>query len=187
MNGCESLRRRLRALRRALAAQETQVLSRALCARVRALPAYQKAQTVMLYYAMRGEIDPMALTREGQKRFCLPRAEAGGGMSVRLYENGDGLEKDALGIPAPRADAPEIAADEIDLVLVPGVAFSRTMARVGQGGGYYDRFLARTDALRAGLLYDFQLLERVPQHEGDARMDILITPTKTSGGNEHGQ
>ena len=72
-------------------------------------------------------------------------------------------------------------------MLVPGVAFSRTMARVGQGGGYYDRFLARTDALRAGLLYDFQLLERVPQHEGDARMDILITPTKTSGGNEHGQ
>lgn len=174
----QEIRARMRSLRRALGREATDVLSAALCARIRALAPYQEAKTVMLYCAVRGEISPMQLIGERKKRFCLPRVEADGDMSARLY-TGEALQPGALGIPACAPDAPCVAPEEIDLILVPGTAFDREMGRIGQGGGYYDRFLQRTRAVRVGLLYDFQLLERVPWHEGDMPMHALCTPTKS--------
>lgn len=177
---------RMRSLRRKLSAEEIDLLSDALCVRVRRTAAYQAARTVMLYWPAKGEISPLPLLTDSGKRFYLPRVEAPGEMSARLYTGRDGLEKGAYGIPAPRADAPETDASQLELVIVPGVAFTRAMERIGQGGGYYDRFLARTDACRMAVAYDFQMVKRVPQHGRDARMDILITPTKTLGGNNDG-
>lgn len=182
----EQLRAWQRGLRRALNAQERQALSQAACLRLGATQAYREARTVLAYWPVRGEIAPVALLGGG-KRFCLPRVEEDGRMSARLVLPGTRLEKGAFGILEPDTDAPVIAPEEIDLAVVPGVAFDRTLRRIGQGGGYYDRYLKRTRALRVGLLYDFQLLERVPWHEGDERMHCLVTPTQNIGGQEYGQ
>lgn len=177
----------MRALRRDLSPQEVEQLSQALCARIRHTAAYQAARTVLLYWPVQGEISPLALLSGDAKRFYLPRIEAPGEMTARLYTGAGGLERGAYGIPAPRADAPVIDASQLELAIVPGVAFTDAMERLGQGGGYYDRFLTRTRAYRMGVAYDFQRVMRVPQHACDARMDILITPTKTLGGNNNGR
>ena len=183
----QEIRKQMRALRRALDAQEVEMLSQALCARIRATAAYRQSRSVLLYWPAGGEISPLALLEDAQKRFYLPRVEAPGEMSARLYGGKDALVKDAYGILTPGPDAPQMAAAQLDLVIVPGLAFTGAMERVGQGGGYYDRFLSRTDAKRMGVAYDFQIIPRVPQHDRDARMNILITPTKTLGGNDDGQ
>ena len=65
---------------------------------------------------------------------------------------------------------------EIDLILVPGTAFDVRGHRIGQGGGYYDRYLNRTRAVRVGVCHDFALLSAVPSEAHDARMDIVVTP-----------
>lgn len=65
---------------------------------------------------------------------------------------------------------------DLDIVLVPGVAFSRDGKRLGMGKGYYDRFLTRTRALRVGICATYNLLDDVPTDEHDALMDYLVTP-----------
>lgn len=177
----------MRALRRGLSPQEVELLSQALCVRVQHTAAYRAARTVLLYWPVQGEISPLGLLAVGGKRFYLPRIEAPGEMTARLYTGAGGMERGAYGIPAPRANAPAVDASQLELAIVPGVAFTDAMERLGQGGGYYDRFLARTRAYRMGVAYDFQRVVRVPQHGCDARMDILITPTKILGGNNDGR
>lgn len=181
------IRAQMRMRRRALSYEEAQALSQALCARVRTMAAYRHARTILLYWATDGEISPLSLLKDTEKCFYLPRVEARGNMSARLYTGKDCLETGKYGIAAPCAQSRRIMPTHIDLVLVPGIAFSDTLERIGQGGGYYDRFLEKTRAVRVGILYDFQLLKCVPQHPLDARMHILITPTQTIGGNRHGQ
>ena len=67
----------------------------------------------------------------------------------------------------------------IDLILVPGTAFDVRGHRIGQGGGYYDRYLNRTRAVRVGVCHDFALLSAVPSEAHDVRMDIVVTPGRT--------
>ena len=181
----QELRTKMRNRRRALAPEDVKALSQALCARIRQCAAYQNAKNVMLYWPIRGEISPLALLADG-KCFCLPRVEGPGRMTARLFTGEADLECDAMGIAAPKETAQIVDPAQIDLVIVPGVAFTAAMERVGQGGGYYDRFLPGTQACRMGVAYDFQMQNRVVQQAHDARMDIVITPTKTWGGYKHG-
>jgi 5-formyltetrahydrofolate cyclo-ligase len=111
----------------------------------------------------------------------LPRVEPGGG-GMRLHRIDDldaDLEAGTLGIREPRRDRPVLQPGDLDLVLVPGRAFDLSGTRLGRGGGYYDRLLARTRALRVALLYDEQLVEAVPADEHDLPVHVLITPTRT--------
>lgn len=175
----QEIRKQMRALRRALDAQEVEMLSQALCARIRATAAYRQSRSVLLYWPVGGEISPLALLEDAQKRFYLPRVEAPGEMSARLYGGKDALVKGAYGILAPGPDAPRLAAAQLELVIVPGLAFTGAMERVGQGGGYYDRFLPLSRALRVGVCPEFALLDRVPVRAHDQRMDAVVTPSAT--------
>jgi len=92
------------------------------------------------------------------------------------------LAAGTLGIPEPRHELrslPErrIAPGELDLVMVPGLAFDRRGGRVGHGKGYYDRLLARVrpDALLAGVAFECQVFPQVPMLDYDVLMDRVIT------------
>lgn len=65
--------------------------------------------------------------------------------------------------------------DQIEIILVPGMAFDRMGYRMGRGKGYYDRFLPKTSAIRIGICFDFQLFNQIPINEYDAKMDYIIT------------
>jgi 5-formyltetrahydrofolate cyclo-ligase len=88
----------------------------------------------------------------------------------------------AFGILEPPADAPEIPAEAIDVVLVPGLAFDRHGRRLGYGGGYYDELAQRLRAHGRGFLlglgYDFQLIDRCPAGDGDVTLDCIVTDTQ---------
>lgn len=81
------------------------------------------------------------------------------------------------GLPEPRHELPGVKPDELDLLIVPGVAFGEEGERIGRGAGYYDRYLAAArGALRVAFAYDFQVLRQdVPQEPWDARMDWIVT------------
>ena len=78
-----------------------------------------------------------------------------------------------------------LPAERIDLILVPGTAFGRDGGRIGQGGGYYDRFLPQTDALRVGICHDFALLERLPLQAHDQNMDAVVRPSGLIAAHEY--
>lgn len=81
-----------------------------------------------------------------------------------------------MGIPAPALELPIIAADEFDIIVVPGVAFTRTGTRLGYGGGYYDRYLPRcTRAKVLALAFPEQMVGYIATEAHDLPLPLVIT------------
>ena len=177
-----ALRDRLRALRAARPQQEQARDAQAVAARILALPAYQSARTVMAYAAARGEIALDAVMADALlrgKALALPLCTGPGRMQARRVTAIEQLRPGRYGIMEPAESCPPVVPEDIGLVLVPGVAFDARGGRLGQGGGYYDRFLPQTRALRVGICPETALLESVPMRAHDMRMDAIVTPERT--------
>ncbi|HVU89672.1 MAG TPA: 5-formyltetrahydrofolate cyclo-ligase [Pirellulales bacterium] len=159
-------------------------LSEKIVERFMALPEYAAAGTVMFYVDVRTEVRtrhslPGALGHG--KRIVVPYC-VDGELELFLLENMDELSIGMYKILEPKPelrDAPgkRIDVKELDLVMVPGVAFDRRGARMGHGMGYYDKLLehARPDAPLVALAFECQLFPEIPVGEHDIFMDKIIT------------
>jgi 5-formyltetrahydrofolate cyclo-ligase len=171
------LRRHFRPLRERLSAEEVAAASTALCQRLAAWPVLQEAQAVLTYLAFRNEPDlGLLFDLLPHVRWAAPRVE-GGRLVLHLYDPAR-LVRHRFGMLEPAADLRVVDPTALDLVLVPGVAFDRRGGRLGFGGGYYDRFLPTTPALRVGVTHDCCLTDELPCGEHDQRMDWVVTPTQ---------
>lgn len=143
-----------------------------------ALPAYRAAQTVLLYCGAGSEIDTRPILvdalRAG-KTVALPKITGRGLMEARRIASLDELVPGKFDIPAPSEGCGLVPPDEIDLILVPGAAFTKAGARLGRGGGYYDRYLPQTHALKVALARSGQLFDELPTEPHDVKVDIVIT------------
>ena len=88
------------------------------------------------------------------------------------------LELSCFGVAQPKFEHAEIIApQDLDLVIVPGIAFDRAKNRLGFGGGYYDAYLKQAQqALKVAVAYDFQIIEKIPREIHDENMDVIVTP-----------
>lgn len=139
-----TLRRQLRAARRALTPHAQAVAARRLARRLAALPALKRARRIALYWPMDGEIDPRLLrTRLPAATFYLPLLQPFPAATLRFarWTRGDRLARNRFGIPEPRGRA-TVAARQLDVVLMPLTGFDARGNRLGMGGGFYDRTLA---------------------------------------------
>lgn len=173
----EELRRRFRSWREALDPRVVEELSLRILARLRSFPPYLTAKTILFYFPFRGEVDVRSLLREAWRegrRVLLPVVR-GGEMEAALFCGEELLHPNAFGVLEPGREAPRVSPEELDLVLVPGLAFDREGFRLGFGKGYYDRFLSRTRAFRLGVAYSAQVVEKLPREEGDLPMQALVT------------
>ncbi|GAW08917.1 nagb rpia transferase-like protein [Lentinula edodes] len=169
--------------------------SRAVTAKVLLLPEFQNCTRVSCYISMpTGELQTSEILRSileiGNKSLFVPKVTQTGAMEFLKVENQsdlDALPSGKWGIrePSYESDAgPRLNAMEagLDLILVPGVAFDRSMSRLGHGKGYYDRYIARYIAsgrprpLLALGLRDQLLDSTIPVGEHDCKMDMIITP-----------
>jgi 5-formyltetrahydrofolate cyclo-ligase len=166
-----ALRQRMRLVRSTI--DDAALRSVELWLKVSETPEYAAASTVMAYVGVRGEPDTDSLhariVADG-KRLVLPRV-IDGVMSPGVV--GDRMLMGTFDIPEPTG--PVVPDDEIDLVIVPGLAFTLAGARLGQGGGYYDRFLERMTAPRIGACFIEQLIDELPMLEHDQRVDRVVT------------
>ena len=163
---------------------EKDAVSERIVRRFMDLPEYEKAGTVMFYVDVRDEV---------RTRQALPEALASGKRIVVPYcldgelelfwlENMDELELGMYRILEPKVELRDVAAKrltptDLDLVMVPGVAFDRNGGRTGHGKGYYDKLLqhARKDAPLVALSFECQLLEEIPAESHDIFMDKVVT------------
>jgi len=186
----EVLRAEMRRKRRNLTQQERDGLSRAAASLLLQTPAWQQAHSVALYIAVRGEMDTGPLLRaawQSGKQVLLPQCVPGGPAALRFIpcQGLEALAPGAFGIPEPQnttgpscIGAPEVVPD---LVVAPGIAFDRTGTRLGQGGGFYDRYFFRpeiADVLRIGYIYAFQLVEHLQRDSWDQPVDCICTEQK---------
>lgn len=177
----KEIRQKMLALRRALSASEKEERSQALTGNLISLKAYQEAKRILTYLAMPGEADLDPLIRkalaDGKEVYvpvCLTarQMEAGRLLDMEHFVKG----------PYGLRDLPKgystISPEEIDLVLVPGVAGSPDGTRLGMGAGYYDRYLSKVPyEKRVLVLWDFQVVEELPSEPFDQFMAAIVTDT----------
>ena len=99
-----------------------------------------------------------------------------------LYAGKESLKTGVFGILEPSEDCEAVPESEIDLIIVPGVAFDRQLNRMGRGKGYYDRLLSTLQAPKIGICFDFQLQDTVPTESFDKKMDMIITEKEIING-----
>jgi len=159
-------------------------LSRRICRRLAALPEYVYAATAMFYVDLGSEVRTRRFLptawRDG-KRIVVPYC-AGGQLELFFLESMEELAPGTHRILEPRTDLrsrPERQADvsQVDLIVVPGVAFDRRGGRLGQGKGYYDRLLrlARPETALVGLAFECQVFAEVPMLPHDVHVHKLIS------------
>lgn len=144
--------------------------------KLEAMHEFSKSSTVMLYWSMDDEVHThdFIVKHAGSKRIILPSVN-GDELELKEYKGNDNLiAGEGYGILEPEGSVFECP-EEIDLIVVPGVAFDRKKNRMGRGRGYYDKFLQLSKAYKVGVCFDFQLLDEVPTDQHDILMDIVIS------------
>ena len=178
-----SAREAARSARRAVPEGARAAAGEAIARQVLALDGIEDVRTVLGYAATPDEADVSAALlalRERGARVAYPRVCEDGTLTIHWAE-ASSLTPGFRGILEPAAGARVAEPGAIDLALVPGTAFDAECCRLGQGGGCYDRLLPllRPDALRVGIAFDEQFVERVPTQGHDVPLDAVITPTRT--------
>lgn len=143
------------------------------------MPAYQLARCIACYVSIKNEVDTKTVIQkaiDSGKQVGVPVTREDGDMNFQAIAGLSDLRPVHYGLREPVPDSQKVLLSHtIDLILIPGIAFDRRGHRIGSGGGYYDRFLARTEAVRIGLSYAFQITDRVPAEPHDVKMDLIIT------------
>ena len=142
---------------------------------------FKKAKVVMFYVSLKDEVDTLPMIDEALKagkRVCVPviLKEEMKLIAGEIKDRKADLEKQHFGIYQPKKDkVREIPLKDIDLVVVPGIAFDKNNVRLGRGHGYYDRFLSglHEGTNTIGLAFQFQVLEDLPKQPHD----IPVTKT----------
>jgi 5-formyltetrahydrofolate cyclo-ligase len=163
---------------------DPQTASRRIVSRLRQLPEYREARTISTYVSMPHEVQTLSLLEQAWdegKQVVVPCCVA---KRLELFHvrSIDDLAPRTLGILEPRADFRQqpdrwLSAAQIDLFVIPGLAFDRHGRRLGYGKGYYDRLLAGAPEVvpRVALAFECQLVEQVPVTASDIAMHCVIT------------
>jgi 5-formyltetrahydrofolate cyclo-ligase len=173
--------------RLSLTDDERRARSEAATALLLALPelagASMAGAVVSGYVAAKGELDPAAALAGARARgatVVLPRVAEPARLCFHVVESDGELRPGKFGLVEPDGACPELPIEEVDVMIVPGLAFDAEGRRLGWGGGYYDAAGARLRdgggrGIAIGIGYDFQVVERCPAGPGDVPVGVVVT------------
>lgn len=179
----DDLRKRLRAIRRAVPAAARRERSLRVETRLAEQPEWAAAKRVALYASMHSEVETDRIQArafaEGKELF-LPRMDAEkNDIELARVTEGDELVESGYGFAEPVSSASIVDPASIDLVLVPVLAVDERGFRLGYGRGFYDRLLPRLPrAFRVALAFDFQLMGELPNTPGDEPVHCIVADTQ---------
>lgn len=156
--------------------KDKQIISRILRSRF-----YKISKNTLHFYPIKGEPDLTPLFAEKDHQSILPRITKNNTLSLHFVkDHNQELIKGKYNIPEPRATSKAVRHHKIDLIFVPGIAFSTNGHRIGFGKGYYDRLLKKArHARKVGIAYEFQLVNNIPAEKHDIPVDMIITERRT--------
>lgn len=158
-----------------LSTEERAAISSQIFSKVAKLKEVEQASVVALFVSLADEPQTSDFIEQlsHHKRVVIPRIE---GEEMEFYDISDGVAVGAFGIMEPIAST-RVEPNEIDVMIVPGVAFSPNGARLGRGKGFYDKYLSRKEfrAHTIGVCYPCQLIENLPIEEHDKVLDMVFS------------
>lgn len=146
------------------------------------LPQFKSAHTILLYASFRGEVSLRSIKKHcvKHKRLVLPKVDKEKN-ELKLYEipDLDYLQKGFAGILEAPDHLTEVTPKEIELAVIPGVAFDTHGNRLGFGQGFYDRILNQLTCPKIAVAFEFQIVEEIPTEPHDQPIDIIVTEKRT--------
>jgi 5-formyltetrahydrofolate cyclo-ligase len=176
----KEMRKKVKQLLTQLTDEEKQRYSEAIAKKLYALPVWNKVKCIGITISRGNEVNTMPIIekawREG-KKVCVPKCNpTEKTMTFRKIDSFEQLESVYFGLLEPiESVTEEVKAAEIDLMVVPGIVFSKDGYRIGYGGGYYDRYLEDFTQLTLSLAYSVQIAEQVPIEPHDIPVQMIIT------------
>ena len=173
----DDIRRAIRARFKQQQGDKCREWSSAVCQRLLHLPRILDAQTILAFMPMKDEVDILPAIEklyEMGKDIVLPVVVNDTDMMLKKFEGTASLTEGRYGIKEP-AGQPFTRHSEIDVAIVPGMAFDDNGNRLGRGKGYYDRFLCRLPNIyKIGVCFPFQLIDTVPTTPTDIVMNEIV-------------
>lgn len=170
----QDIRRKIKSMRMMLDEAEKLAAANDVFDRLERTSAFLMADRILMYHSLPDELHTHSFLDKwaARKRFFLPRVN-GVNLEILPYER-TRMELGSFHIEEPTGDD-VIDPEEIELIIVPAVAYDRRGNRLGRGKGFYDRLLKTTKATKIGVGYDFQLVDELPTEEHDVPVDFVIT------------
>jgi 5-formyltetrahydrofolate cyclo-ligase len=177
------LRKEIRATLKRISPAARDAASAQLCARLMEQSFWKDAASILFFAPLPDEADVWPLLEKAMaigKIAALPRFDPANGSytACRIQNLQNEFVTGKFGIREPGPGCVDIPLTQIDLVLVPGVAFDLRGNRLGRGRGFYDRLLAETRGVRCGIAFEEQIAGAVPAQEHDLKMNLILTPAR---------
>ena len=181
----QAARRHFAALRCSLSTLAKQKSSNAICQQISSSSPWSQAENILFYWPLAGEADVRPLLEQAQKQGkqpYLPLLDVlqPGLMEAAAYAGEGCLQQGEHGIWQPQHTS-VLEPDKLDLILIPALAFDVTGYRLGFGGGYYDRYLMRTQAIRLGVCWECCIsFDSLPREKHDEPVHYIATEERCS-------
>lgn len=184
----KELRRLVSSMKKAIPVNERKYRSEKVVERLKCMTKFRQARSIMLYWSLPDEVYTHELVLDcaaSGKKVYLPVVD-GDDLRIRRFTGMDTMKEGAsFSIPEPSVDSEEVSIGDIDLVVVPGVAFDMRGGRMGRGKGFYDRLFSglsgiRTSPYKVGICFDFQIMDNVPMEAHDTLMDAVLSETRSN-------
>ena len=169
------IRKEIKGIKETYSYQQKKEMSIPILEKLELLPEFIQAKTIMLYWSMKDEVytHDFVVKWAQKKKVILPSVK-GNTLDLKVFHGLENLiEGENYGIPEPEGPI-FMNEDDIDLILIPGVAFDKNNNRMGRGKAYYDRLLNSLSAFKIGACFEFQVLGQVPVEKHDIRMDCVL-------------
>ncbi len=139
------------------------------------LQEFKKAKKLLCYISFDNEVYTHGFIKKyvKEKDIAVPVVKGNELILSYIREWGE-LETGTYGILEPR-EIRRANLNDIEIAIIPGIAFDKRGYRIGYGKGYFDRLLSRMNVLKIALAFDFQILDELPEEKHDIRMDLIIT------------
>ena len=142
------------------------------------MPVLQSSSSIHTYVSKDSEVMTHQLIYtllERNINVICPRIQKHNELGHSTISSFNDFKKNKLGILEPKEELPSFSINDLDVIIVPGLAFTRTGNRIGYGGGFYDRFLIKTNAISIGLAFDKQVINKLPHNKDDSILDYIVT------------
>lgn len=176
----KELRKLISSRKKECSIEERIARSEAVIENLKNLEEFRNAENILFYWSMADEVFTHKIVPEiaRKKKVYLPVVKGDDLLIKRFTAETDLVGGESYSIPEPDDDAEEVSIDDIDFVVVPGVAFDKNGGRMGRGKGFYDRLLAKAHGagpVKVGICFGFQLVDEVPRESHDILMDKVIS------------
>ncbi len=168
------IREKIRKKKQQITDKEKEIEASNVFEKIEALPEFENANKVMVYWSMPDELPTHNfIIRWSKKKTMLLPVVKGDDLLIKPFSTKEEMKQGDFGIWEP--DIQKEYLRSIDLVIVPGVAFDKNKSRLGRGKGYYDKYFLNKKIVKIGVCFDFQLLDDIPIDSFDIKMDKIVT------------